>query len=103
MPTKSAFELKRYFDPKSPSPWTDDPVLTRFFNSPLGLWLLPSVFLAGLISGGHLLYTFLDKRSKVNNYVKTSRTKLARIAASLLDQSKRRTTTNGIPVHMTIT
>jgi hypothetical protein len=38
--------------------------ITRFFNSPFGLWVLSSLFLTGLISGAHWLYGLADQRVK---------------------------------------
>jgi hypothetical protein len=38
--------------------------ISRFFNSPLGLWVLSSLFLTGLISGAHWLYGLADQRAK---------------------------------------
>ena len=38
--------------------------ITRFFNSPLRLWVLSSLFLTGLISGAHWLYGLADQRVK---------------------------------------
>ncbi len=38
--------------------------ISRFFNSPFGLWVLSSLFLTGLISGAHCLYGLADQRVK---------------------------------------
>jgi hypothetical protein len=74
----------------------------RFFNSPLGLWVLSSIFLTGLLSGIQWFSKSVEKRSKDQQLREDLAYEINRHCGEFAgEQSRRHITTTDTPVHMT--